>query len=202
MTNILVVENDYDTRELLEFILLREGYEIWSEVDGEATLAAVESTTPDLVLLDWMLPSRNGIDVCRALRAQPKFANTPIVMVSAKTTVEDIRSCLRAGADDYITNPSESVTSSPASRQFWLRHPLLPCRPDLQGDDKHAPASQRPAATTMSDHGIRRDAQAGLSDPESAVEFAAPARLRSGALAGLRAMVLATSVRRRLRSRT
>jgi two-component system phosphate regulon response regulator PhoB len=105
MTNILVVENDHDTRELLEYILLREGYRIRSETDGDATLAAVEASFPDLVLLDWMIPSRSGIDVCRAIRAKPQIADIPIVLVSAKTRVDDIRTGLAAGANDYVTKP-------------------------------------------------------------------------------------------------
>jgi len=105
MTAILVAENDLDTRQMLQFILLTEGYEVRAESDGDATLDAAREMTPDLVLLDWMIPSSDGIEVCLKLRTSPKFATTPIVIMSGRTKVSDVQVGLLAGADDYITKP-------------------------------------------------------------------------------------------------
>jgi len=105
MTAILVVENDRDTREMLEYILIKEGYEVHSEADGKASLEAAEARPPDLFLLDLMIPYPDGIDVCLELRSRRRFATTPIVMVSAKSGIADAQCGLLAGADDYIIKP-------------------------------------------------------------------------------------------------
>jgi two-component system phosphate regulon response regulator PhoB len=105
MSNILVVENDHDHLRLLEYVMIREGFSVRTDTDGAAALSTGNSETPDLVLLDWMLPSRSGIDVCEELRRRPAFATVPIVMISARATEPDVQRAFAAGATDYITKP-------------------------------------------------------------------------------------------------
>ena len=103
--SILVVEDEADILELIRFNLAREGYRVSGVEDGETALARAFEKPPDLVVLDLMLPGMNGLDVCRALRADPRTAITPIVMLTARTEEADVVAGLELGADDYITKP-------------------------------------------------------------------------------------------------
>ena len=112
MKTVLVVDDDADIRELLVWKLTQAGYGTISEADGEAGLAAAcgESTNawgvkPDLVLLDWTMPKKSGIDVCRSLRADPATAELPIILLTAKAQEAEVERGFAAGADDYIVKP-------------------------------------------------------------------------------------------------
>ena len=102
---ILVVDDERDIRELIEYNLKRERYEVQGVDSGEAALAAVRNRQPDLILLDIMLPARDGLEVCRMLKADLATANIPIILVSAKGEEVDIVTGLELGAVDYITKP-------------------------------------------------------------------------------------------------
>lgn len=102
---VLVVEDEEDIRELISYNLLKEGYQVAGVASGEDALAAVESKTPDLVLLDIMLPGLDGLRVCRKLKENPKFESLPVIMLTAKGEEPDIVAGLNMGADDYITKP-------------------------------------------------------------------------------------------------
>ena len=102
---ILVVDDERDIRELIEYNLKRERYEVQGVDSGEAALAAVRNHQPGLILLDIMLPARDGLDVCRTLKADPATAGIPIIMVSAKGEEVDVVTGLELGAVDYITKP-------------------------------------------------------------------------------------------------
>ena len=103
--SVLVVEDEEDIRELVSYNLLKEGYQVAGVASGEDALAAVESKTPDLVLLDIMLPGLDGLRVCRKLKENPKFNSIPIIMLTAKGEEPDIVAGLNMGADDYVTKP-------------------------------------------------------------------------------------------------
>ncbi len=103
--SVLIVEDEEDIRELLSYTLLREGYQVAAVASGEEALAVAEAKTPDLVLLDLMLPGLDGLTVCRKLRANPKTADVAIVMLTAKGEEGDIVTGLNMGANDYITKP-------------------------------------------------------------------------------------------------
>lgn len=103
--HILVVEDEAAISEPLEFLLQREGYEVTVAADGPAGLTEFDRQRPDLVLLDLMLPSLSGTEVCRQLRAR---ASTPIIMLTAKDSEIDIVVGLELGADDYVTKPYSS----------------------------------------------------------------------------------------------
>jgi two-component system response regulator MprA len=101
--SVLVVEDDGPIRRMLERTLAAEGYRVSSAVDGGAALAAVESSVPDLILLDVGLPGLDGLTVCRRLRA--KGLALPILLLTARDAVADRVAGLDAGADDYLVKP-------------------------------------------------------------------------------------------------
>lgn len=101
--NILIVEDEPGIYNFLKEGLEEEGYSIAIASDGIRGVDKFFSSKPDLVLLDWMLPGRHGIDVCKEIRKQDK--ETPILFLTAKDTVKETIEGLRAGANDYIKKP-------------------------------------------------------------------------------------------------
>ena len=99
---VLVVDDDAALAEMLGIVLRGEGFEPVFCADGSSALQAFRDSRPDLVLLDLMLPGRDGIDVCRAIRAE---SGTPIVMLTAKSDTVDVVVGLESGADDYVVKP-------------------------------------------------------------------------------------------------
>ncbi|MEW6358203.1 MAG: response regulator [Planctomycetota bacterium] len=102
---ILVVEDEEDILELVRYNLAKEGYRVIGAVSGEEALAKVKAEPPDLVVLDLMLPGVDGLEVCKALKSDPKTAGIPVVMLTAKGEESDIVTGLELGADDYVTKP-------------------------------------------------------------------------------------------------
>ena len=102
---ILVVDDEPTIVRLMEFILARQGHEMLVAVNGEEALEKIRAHSPDLVLLDIMMPRIDGYEVARAVRADPATALLPIIMLSAKAQEEDIRKGLEIGVDEYITKP-------------------------------------------------------------------------------------------------
>jgi two-component system, OmpR family, response regulator MtrA len=99
---VLVVDDDPALAEMLGIVLRGEGLEPSFVADGDGALAAFRDTRPDLVLLDLMLPGRDGLEVCRAIRAE---SGVPIVMLTAKSDTIDVVLGLESGADDYVVKP-------------------------------------------------------------------------------------------------
>ncbi|RUR35297.1 response regulator [Vreelandella populi] len=109
-STILIVEDEEDIAFLLRFILERNGYHVEHAEDGRQALERVDpgsssSQVPDLVLLDIMLPYHDGLEVLARLRAQPAWAEVPVLMLTAKAREADIVRALELGADDYVTKP-------------------------------------------------------------------------------------------------
>ena len=102
---VLIVEDEPHIVLSLEFLLEREGYESAAATDGEEGLALVRRLRPDVVLLDVMLPKRNGYEVCRALKADPELRAIPVIMLSAKGQEVEILKGLELGAAAYVTKP-------------------------------------------------------------------------------------------------
>ncbi|MCL2782469.1 MAG: MtrAB system response regulator MtrA [Propionibacteriaceae bacterium] len=99
---VLVVDDDVALSEMLQIVLRQEGFDtVWCG-RGDRTMEAFHRQRPDIVLLDIMLPGRDGIDVCRAIRAE---SGVPIVMLTARSDTQDVVRGLEAGADDYIPKP-------------------------------------------------------------------------------------------------
>lgn len=104
-TKIVVIEDEADILEVVDYQLSKEGFEVYSALDGEAGLALVKKEIPDLVLLDLMLPGLDGIEVCRKLKADTATHSISIIMVTAKGEESDIVLGLGMGADDYVVKP-------------------------------------------------------------------------------------------------
>jgi class 3 adenylate cyclase len=102
---ILIADDNPDNLDIFRTRLAAHKYEIITATDGEAALAAAREQQPDVILLDVMMPKMDGVEVCRHLRADPSLPFTPIIMVTAKTSSQDVVSSLEAGADEYLTKP-------------------------------------------------------------------------------------------------
>jgi two-component system phosphate regulon response regulator PhoB len=102
---VLVVEDEEALATLLDYNLEKEGFRVERAGDGEEGLLKVEEETPDLILLDWMLPKVSGVEVCRQLRARPETKRTPVLMLTARGEETDKVRGLDTGADDYVTKP-------------------------------------------------------------------------------------------------
>ncbi len=103
--NLFIVEDEEDILELLRHRLTREGFIVTTASRGEDALKAIQRKLPDLVLLDLMLPGLDGLEVCRALKKNPKTASVPVIMVTAKGEESDVVAGLEVGADDYVVKP-------------------------------------------------------------------------------------------------
>jgi two-component system, OmpR family, response regulator MprA len=101
---ILIIEDDEAILKLLRRGLVYEGYQVDTALDGQAGLNMARDEHPDLIILDWMLPGMDGLEVCRRLRAG---GSVPILMLTAKDTIQDRVQGLDAGADDYLVKPFE-----------------------------------------------------------------------------------------------
>lgn len=101
---LLVVDDDQNILEIMQVALTDEGYDVDVAADGEEALQALQASAPDLLVLDVMLPGRDGFELCREIR---KSSNIPIVLLTAKTDTIDVVVGLESGADDYVTKPFE-----------------------------------------------------------------------------------------------
>lgn len=102
---ILIVDDEPNIVISLEFLMQREGFDVAVAVDGEAALQAIADRPPDLVLLDIMLPKKDGFEICRQIRANPAWQSVKIVMLTAKGRDTEIAKGLALGADSYLTKP-------------------------------------------------------------------------------------------------
>lgn len=105
MQRILVVDDEADIRDLLSYNLKKEGFDVVTAPDGSSALTIARQERFDLVVLDLMLPNISGIDVCKLLRSDPKLADVPVLMLTAKGEEIDRIVGLEVGADDYMTKP-------------------------------------------------------------------------------------------------
>ena len=144
---ILVVDDDSRIRDLLRRQLSYEGYQVDLAADSRETFAQVAEHSPDLVVLDWMLPGMSGLEICRRLRSADDI---PILMLTAKGTLEDKIDGLDSGADDYLVKPFEpeellarvrallrrrqpqsnalkfgTISLDPSARQVWVSDKLV-----------------------------------------------------------------------------
>jgi DNA-binding response OmpR family regulator/septum formation inhibitor-activating ATPase MinD len=103
---ILIIDDDVDTLKLVGMMLQKQGYKIIASSNGKQGLSQAEAENPDLILLDVMLPEMDGYQVAKHLRASPVTADTPILMFTAKTQLDDKVTGFEAGADDYLTKPT------------------------------------------------------------------------------------------------
>ena len=102
---VLVADDDPDIREIVELNFLLEGFEVLTAADGREAEAMTRLNQPDVVVLDIMMPERDGLDVLTALRADPATHDIPVVLLSAKSTNMEVLDGWRAGAAGYTTKP-------------------------------------------------------------------------------------------------
>lgn len=103
--SVLVVEDEESIASIIRYNLEKEGYLIITSNDGTEAIELAKHHKPDLILLDWMLPSLSGIEVCRIIRTLPDISNVPIIMISARDEEMDKIMGLERGADDYLSKP-------------------------------------------------------------------------------------------------
>lgn len=102
---VLVVDDEPNIVLSFEFLLKQVGYDVRTARDGEEALTSIAEFKPGLVLLDVMMPKRDGFDVCRTIRATPDWADVRVIMLTARGSDGDRAQGLAAGADEYITKP-------------------------------------------------------------------------------------------------
>ena len=106
---ILVVEDEPAQREVLSYNFEAEGFRVSTASNGEEALILVDEVSPDVIVLDWMLPNVSGIEVCRRLKTRPETRSVPIIMLSARSEEVDRVRGLETGADDYVIKPYSLV---------------------------------------------------------------------------------------------
>jgi two-component system alkaline phosphatase synthesis response regulator PhoP len=129
MTRVLVVEDDRDIAELVGRYLERAGYTVELLSSGRQALTAIAERPPDLLILDLMLPQVDGLEICRAIRANERTATTPVIMLTARGEEAERIVGLEMGADDYIAkpfSPNELVARVRALLRRSGRHPVPP----------------------------------------------------------------------------
>jgi DNA-binding response OmpR family regulator len=151
---ILVVEDEHDLQELLRFNLSRDGYNVAVAETGEQALQQVRQSAPVLVLLDLMLPGIDGLDVCRAIKADATLVELPIIMVTAKGEDADIVAGLELGADDYITKPF-------SPRVLMARVRAVLRRRSLEASDKQSDQAASIVRDVLSIYPDRHEASVG-----------------------------------------
>ena len=102
---VVIAEDEKAVSELLRYNLEAAGYETAIASDGDETMLLINERTPDLIVLDWMLPKISGIEICRRVRSRQDTANLPVIMLTARTEEADRIRGLQTGADDYVTKP-------------------------------------------------------------------------------------------------
>ena len=105
MYDILIVDDDAQVLDMVELVLKREGYSVQRAFSARDALETVERTTPDLFVIDAIMPDMDGIALCRRLRAQPHTANTPIIFLTGNNSPQNVVDALNSGGDDFIRKP-------------------------------------------------------------------------------------------------
>jgi len=106
---VLVVDDDPVIMRLLRVNFEMEGFDVVSASDGEEAIRSARNEAPDVIVCDIMMPKLNGLEVVERLRADPRTAGMPIVLLSAKAQASEVQKGLEAGADDYVTKPFDPL---------------------------------------------------------------------------------------------
>ncbi|MCX7384277.1 MAG: phosphate regulon transcriptional regulator PhoB [Alphaproteobacteria bacterium] len=133
--SVLVVEDEAALATLLRYNLEKQGFHVEEAGDGQEALNLIAESAPDLVLLDWMLPTLSGIEVCRQIRRRHETRNLPVIMVTARTEDQDAVRGLNTGADDYITKPFNMEALIARMRALLRRSGGMPAKGALEFHD-------------------------------------------------------------------
>lgn len=128
---VLVVEDEAPLVTLLRYNLEKAGFRVDEAGDGNEALTRISESTPDLVLLDWMLPTLSGIEVCRQLRRRPATRQLPVIMLTARAEDQDTVRGLETGADDYIAKPFSPEALIARIRALLRRSGTAPAKAPL-----------------------------------------------------------------------
>lgn len=107
-SKVLVVDDESDFREIASFLLEKLDYQVVTAKDGSEALAAFSESRPDLVILDGHLPDMDGLDVCRRLKSLPGGLETPVLLCTVRSSMENVSDALKAGAVDYLLKPFDA----------------------------------------------------------------------------------------------
>lgn len=102
---VLLIEDEQNIIEAVSYILSRDGWEVKTHSNGHDAMQAIRARSPDIVILDVMLPGKSGFDILQEIRADAEFLGMPVLMLSARGQVKDREMAVRAGADQYMTKP-------------------------------------------------------------------------------------------------
>jgi len=160
MKRILMIEDDKGIVELVRYALEKEAFEVAAALDGLSGLARVKQQTPDLLMLDLMLPKLSGLEICRQIRSDRKLRRLPILILSVRGHEADRVTALELGADDYVTKPF-------SPRELVARVKALLRRSELLSEDEK-PIKVGPLAVDPVAHTVTR---AGKPLSLSALEF-------------------------------
>jgi len=122
---IMVVDDEVQILTLMEVTLQRRGYSVLKARNAAIALALLESVTPDLFVLDVMMPGMDGIELCKAIRSRPQTAQTPVLIVSAMNDPVTIKRGYDAGANDYLQKPAPQFDLITKVRQLCPDQPVL-----------------------------------------------------------------------------
>jgi two-component system phosphate regulon response regulator PhoB len=141
---VLIVEDEAPLVTLLRYNLEKQGFRVEDAGDGGEALTRITEAPPDLLLLDWMLPTMSGIELCRQLRRRPNTRALPIIMLTARAEDQDAVRGLDTGADDYITKPFNTEALIARIRALLRRSGTVPAKVKLNFHDISLdPASHR-----------------------------------------------------------
>jgi two-component system phosphate regulon response regulator PhoB len=147
---VLVVEDEAAIATMLRYNLEKQGFRVEEAADGQEALTRIAEVQPDLVLLDWMLPSMSGIEVCRQIRRRASTRDLPVIMVTARTEDQDAVRGLNTGADDYVTKPFSLDGLLARMRALLRRSNAVPTKGRLNFHD---------IAMDLSSHRVQRNAR-------------------------------------------
>ncbi len=128
---VLVVEDEPALLTMLRYNLEKQGFRVEEAVDGQEALTRIAEVQPDLVLLDWMLPTVSGLEVCRQIRRRASTRDLPVIMLTARTEEQDAVRGLNTGADDYITKPFSMEALLARMRALLRRANAVPAKGQL-----------------------------------------------------------------------
>ena len=141
---VLVVEDEAPLVTLLRYNLEKQGFRVDEAGDGTEAMAKITESPPDLLLLDWMLPTLSGIELCRQIRRRPATRSLPVIMLTARAEDQDAVRGLETGADDYITKPFSPEALIARIRALLRRSGTAPAKvPLIFHDIELDPATHR-----------------------------------------------------------
>lgn len=116
--HVLLVEDEVNIIEAIRFLLSREGWEVDTHSDGASALETIKAARPDLVVLDYMLPGKNGLDILTELRSDPEFQSLPVLMLTARGQARDREQAEKAGVSRFMTKPFSNIEVITAVRDL------------------------------------------------------------------------------------